>query len=164
MWYASGYNLGNYGPNFMGLYKINPVSYTLTSWVSNLYNDSKSGQKLDPQAFKNLIGMQPGALKATVGGWIKFFKGINTTLYSYDEIMNDLFATYSTVYTIIPPPPSNKCNVTAAAIAGAQTAIAIGSMAVMAPAAAPVLLPIALIAGLFSSFSAAKDCPGMGWA
>ena len=155
IWYTSGYDNDKYGPNFMGVYKINPSSFLLTSWVSNLFNDPTTGQKLDPQAFKNLIGMQPGALKASRGGWIKFFKGINTELSSYDQIMNDLFAVYATNYTISPKKP---CNQGSFAIDAVNTAISIGSMALFVPAAAPLLVPLGALMGILKYTNANQNC------
>jgi hypothetical protein len=141
LWYTSGYKNGKYGPNFMGIYKINPSSYMLTSWISNYYNDPTTGQKFDAQAFRNLIGMEPGVLKATQGGWIKFFKGINTELSSYNEIMNELFATYATNYTAIYHPPScNKLKI-------AMEALATAAMLAIMIAAAPVTGGASLVVG-----------------
>jgi hypothetical protein len=154
-WYISGYNENKYGPNFMGVYKINPSSFLLTSWVSNLYNDPTTGQKLDPQAFKNLIGMQPGALKASRGGWIKFFKGINTELSSYDQIMNDLFAVYATNYTVL---PKKQCKPSSAFFDAVNTGLSIGSMGLfLGPVGGGVMAVAGVGMGIWKYFNAKSE-------
>ena len=146
IWYNSGATTTNYGPNFMGLYKINPSSYLITSWVASMYNDPSTGQKLDPQAFKNLLGINPGALKEVKGGWVKFFKGINTNLYSYNEIMNNLFASYATNYKTIPPPPAGCSKKKAIGLALAVF-IGIAAMAITVSTAGAGLAVVGVAAG-----------------
>ena len=90
---------GVYGPNFFSAFRMDPESYVFTSWVGNLYDDPTTGIILDPQAIKNLVGMADPSMRGQSGGWIRFFKGINTDLKSYDEIMNELFSTYATNFT-----------------------------------------------------------------
>jgi hypothetical protein len=101
-WMATGGSQKNpavYGPNFFSAFRMNPQSYVFTSWVGNLYDDPSTGIILDPQAIKNLIGMAEPGIRGQTGGWIRFLKGINTDLKSYDEIMNELFSTYATNFT-----------------------------------------------------------------
>jgi hypothetical protein len=133
LWYSSGQiNSGDnttYGPNFFGTYFINPSSYVLTSWVSGLYDDPTTGIIFDPQAIKNLIGMNPGASKSSTGGWVKFLKGFNTNITSYDAIMNDLFATYTTNYTTKPDSAKdNSCSTGAKASSMIGGAVSLGSI------------------------------------
>jgi len=101
---------GIYGLNIFGLYGMNPASYAFTSWVGSQFNDPTTGIVFDPQLIPNLLGVGSGGSHFAKGGWIRFLKGLNTNLHSYDEIMNDLFSTYVTNYTTIPPDRlENKC-------------------------------------------------------
>jgi hypothetical protein len=114
VWYQNSRFLksGFYGPNFFSAYYIQPECYALLSWVSNLYDDPTTGIIYDAQAIKNLVGMSAPGLRGQSGGWLKFLKGINTDLNSYDQIMNELFSIYATNYSSTPIQQSGttSCN------------------------------------------------------
>jgi hypothetical protein len=111
--YGGSESSGVYGPNFFSAFRMDPQSYVFTSWVGNLYDDPTTGIVLDPQAIKNLVGMADPGIRGQTGGWIRFFKGINTDLKSYDEIMNQLFSKYATQFTAraVIQNTSKKCGV-----------------------------------------------------
>jgi len=113
-WFETGINQGNInknvagqiGVNFLSINKINPQSYILTSWVGDLYDDPTTGIIFDGQAFRNMIGADgsykhnsDGTWIYPLGGWNRFFRGVNINLTSYDEIMNELFRQYATNFT-----------------------------------------------------------------
>jgi hypothetical protein len=170
LWYGgsawiSGLNV--YGPNFFSAFRLDPQSYVFTSWVGNLYDDPTTGILLDPQAIKNLVGMGEAAIRGQNGGWIRFFKGINTDLRSYDEIMNQLFTTYATNFTArarITNTPKKKCG-WADWLSVGSSVVGVGMMAMFIPPPIGLMAGAALLGGALvsgTSTAASKGCiPGI---
>lgn len=127
-WFDTGINNGTVdassngqiGVNFISINNINPLSYILTSWVGDLYDDPTTGIIFDGQAFRNMLGADGSYRKKSDGSWIyppggwnRFFRGVNINLTSYDEIMNELFREYATNFTARAADPSGPgCSTT----------------------------------------------------
>jgi hypothetical protein len=111
LWVQSGINgkNGQPGLNFFSAYNIYPESFLLTSWVAGYYNDSSVKKMIfDSYCVQNLLGI--GTFGEYQGGWLRFLKGINTKIKSYDEITNELFRQYiSKISPNLTPPPDPKC-------------------------------------------------------
>ena len=165
-WIKTGQNTSSYGPNFFSAFRMDPQSYIFTSWVGNMYDDPTTGIILDPQAIKNLVGMGSPGIRGQNGGWIKFFKGINTDLKSYDEIMNQLFTQYATQFTARAEinNTAKKCGASSimSAIVGG---LGLAFMAVMLPGigtGAAIALGGSLFAASSFSSAASSGCiPGI---
>jgi hypothetical protein len=162
LWYGGSAwidGLNVYGPNFFSAFRMDPQNYVFTSWVGNLYDDPTTGIILDPQAIKNLVGMADPGMRGQNGGWIRFFKGINTDLRSYDEIMNELFTTYATNFTAraVIQNTQKKCG--ASGWLGAlSSAAGVGLMALMIPPPVGELTYAAIAGGaILAGVSSAAD-------
>jgi hypothetical protein len=151
--WGSTTNPNVYGPNFFSAFRMDPESYIFTSWVGNIYDDPTTGIILDPQAIKNLIGMAPPGLRAQGGGWTRFFKGINTDLKSYDDIMNELFSKYATQFT--PRAQIQNTPSTCGAsgwLSSVTSGVGLGMMGFfIPPPAGPIIGGIAALLGFVSS-------------
>jgi hypothetical protein len=92
--------------NFLARYGILPNSPMIVSFIYDSYNDARTGLKLDPNSFKNLVG------GSTPGGWVGYLNGLSSSNMSYDEYVNYLYTTFAVEVDIPKPnaPVSSRCD------------------------------------------------------
>lgn len=91
--------------NFLARYGILPNSPMVISFIFNSYNDPRTGLKLDPTSFVNLVG------GSNPGGWIGYLNNLNSSNMNYDSYVNYLYTTFA-IEVDIPKPkaPVSSCD------------------------------------------------------
>lgn len=90
--------------NFLSRYGILPDCPLVVTFINNYNQDPLTGLKLNPQAFKDLIGAQQN-----IGGWIGYLNGSKSGDMSSDDYFNYLQTHYAT-QVIIPPGQAKPCS------------------------------------------------------
>jgi len=127
--------------NFLARYGIMPDSPLVVVFLSNLYNDPRTGLKLDAIAFKNLIGV------SNPGGWVGYLNGLYKSDINYDEYVSILYTTYAIRVDIPKPKASTSadCDTSANALSCIGTAMGPIGVGVMG---GPIGLAIGCFVGL----------------
>jgi hypothetical protein len=115
--------------NFLARYGIMPDSPLVVVFLSNLYNDPRTGLKLDAIAFKNLIGV------INPGGWVGYLNGLYKSDINEDEYIAILYTTYAIRVDIPNPKASTSadCDTSANALSSISTGLGPIGIAVMLP-------------------------------
>ena len=90
------------------------------------FNDPKTGLKLDPECFTNLIG---GNSPSLPGGWISYLNGMESSSISADDYTNFIYSKYLTNNPSDTGGKTSTCDVAGNWISGISTAVGIGGMA-----------------------------------
>jgi len=125
--------------NFLARYGIMPDSPLVISYISQSFNDPRTGLKLDPQCFTNLIGGNSSSLP---GGWVSYLNGMESSSTSADDYTNYIYSSYLTENPANNGGKTSTCDVAGNDISGAVTGIGIAAMAAF------VFEPLGLAAAL----------------